>query len=340
MTTRKTTIVQNTTPKVQPYRLISQSAFTLISVWIGVDFYFFIRFLATNGLHGSAYRPAGVEAYLPISSLMSFVYFLQTGSIHGIHPAGFLIFSGIIIMSFVLGKSFCSWVCPVGFISDMVGDFGKKLLKKNFTMPRWADFPMRSLKYLLLLFFFTTIITMSVPQLLLFLNSDYNIIADIKLYEFFRYLSSFSIVVLTVLLLLSIPFRNFWCRYLCPYGALLGLAGLLSILKIRRNAPTCIDCKLCDKACPSSIIISKANYVVSDECTSCLQCVDVCPVDETLDIRPIGAKKKINSLYMSIAAVMILCGIILYGIMSHTWKSSVQNEKFIELYNSRDFIGH
>lgn len=340
MTPRKTTILKNTDKDVQRLRLSSQIVFTLISIWIGIEFYLFTAYLESHGVHGSSYRPAGVEAYLPISALMSLVYFFQTGAIHQVHPAGFFIFSGILLMSFILGKSFCSWVCPVGFVSDLIGEFGKKLFKRNFKLPRWADYPLRSLKYLLLFFFASTILAMSVPQLAAFLESDYNIIADIKLFDFFRYLSPFSIVILTVLILLSIPVKNFWCRYLCPYGALLGLTGLLSVLKIKRTAQTCIDCGLCDKACPSSITVSKTKYVLSDECTSCMQCVDVCPVKDTLNIHPVAVPKKLNKFTVSIIAVLVFCAMMFFGILTRQWNSHIPVAKYMELYESKDGIGH
>ena len=340
MIPRQTTVTKNTDRKVQHLRLSAQILFAIISLWIGIEFYLFVVFLETNGLHGSSYRPAGVEAYLPISSLMSLVYFIQTGIVHNVHPAGFFLFSGVLLMSFLLGKSFCSWVCPVGFVSDLIGDFGKKLFKKNFKLPRWADYPLRSLKYLLLFFFVSTILSMSVRELAMFLGSDYNIIADIKLFDFFRYLSPFSIIVLTILVLLSIPIRNFWCRYPCPYGALLGIAGLLSFLKIRRSAQTCIDCKLCDRVCPSSITVSKANYVISDECTSCMQCIDACPVSDTLNIHPVTVYKKFNTFIIAVIAVLIFCAMMFWGIFTRQWDSNIPASKYMELYNAKDNISH
>jgi polyferredoxin len=291
-------------------------------------------------VHGSSYRPSGVEAYLPISSLMSLVYFLRTGMVHQIHPAGFFIFTGILLMSLFLGKSFCSWVCPVGFISDLIGDFGKKLFGKNVKLPRWADYPLRSLKYILLLFFVSTIISLRSQQLAMFLDSDYNVIADIKLFDFFRYLSEFSIIVLTILVVLSIPIKNFWCRYLCPYGALLGLTSLLSVLKIRRHAPTCIDCKLCDNVCPSSIKVSKVKHVLSDECTSCLQCVDVCPMTDTLSIHPVNLKKKLHTAVISVIAVLVLVAMMFFGYITHRWNNNIPVSRYMELYGNRDAISH
>jgi len=157
-------------------------------------------------------------------------------------------------MSFFFGKSFCSWVCPVGFISELIGDFGQKIFKRKLKLPKFLDIPLRSLKYILLGFFIYSIFfLMSQVAVKAFLNSDYNLISDVKMYYFFADISRFSLIVISALFILSIFIRNFWCRFLCPYGALLGIVALLSPLKIKRNKVSCIDCGLCAKACPSSI---------------------------------------------------------------------------------------
>ena len=137
-------------------------------------------------------------------------------------------------------KSFCSWLCPVGPFG-ILGRLGKKLFRRNLLLPRWLDIPLRGLKYLLLGFFVFIIASMSAAA---FRNSSapYGIIADVKMLNFFRNMSGTAGIVIAALVLLSILVQNVWCRYLCPYGALMGLASLLSPLKIRRNAAACIDC--------------------------------------------------------------------------------------------------
>ena len=68
-----------------------------------------------------------------------------------------------------------------------------------------------------------------------FMHTSYGLIADVKMLNFFREMGETAAIVLAALVLLSILVENFWCRYLCPYGALMGLASLLSPLKIRRD---------------------------------------------------------------------------------------------------------
>src|SRR5512141_2577402 len=120
----KKKIIRNTEKPIQKYRFMVQSAFMLLCIWIGIEFYMFVHYLSTGGQAAFYSRPAGVDGFLPISSFMSFYLFLKTGIIHNAHPAGMMIFAAIILVSFVFGKAFCSWLCPVGFISEMIADFG------------------------------------------------------------------------------------------------------------------------------------------------------------------------------------------------------------------------
>ena len=128
----KKKIIRNIENPIQKYRFIIQSAFVVLCIWIGVEFFLFTRYLQTNGAVEYFHRPPGVDGFLPISSLMSFYLFLTTGEIHPAHPAGLFIFLAIVLVSLIFGKSFCSWLCPIGYISELVGDFGEKLLKKIF----------------------------------------------------------------------------------------------------------------------------------------------------------------------------------------------------------------
>jgi NAD-dependent dihydropyrimidine dehydrogenase PreA subunit len=208
-------------------------------------------------------------------------------------------------------------------------------------MPRILDYPLRSLKYLILAFFAHSIFfSMSELALKYFLDSPYNIISDVKMYYFFAEISQFSIIVIAVLFLLSIVFRNFWCRYLCPYGALLGIFTILSPLKIKRNKESCIDCNLCSKACPSFIKVNKVSTVISDECSTCMSCVDVCPVENTLDLKPILGKKKFSKKWIAAAIVTIYFAIISAGMISGYWQNDVNKEEYLRLYEQKGSIDH
>ncbi|MDQ7816351.1 MAG: 4Fe-4S binding protein [Melioribacteraceae bacterium] len=341
----KKTIIKNLEKPVQKYRFVIQAVFALLCIWIGIEFFMFIKYLETGEAAGSAHRPAGVEGFLPISALMSIYNFFITGEIHPVHPAGFFILLAIVVVSFLIGKSFCSWICPIGFLSELVGDFGDKIYKKIFKrrvkLPKLLDYPLRSLKYLLLGFFvYAIFFSMTATALQFFLNSSYNKVADIKMWYFFADISRFSLIVIALLFVLSIFIRNFWCRYLCPYGALLGIISFLSPTKIKREPKSCIDCNLCAKACPSFIKVDKVITVRSDECTMCLSCVDACPVADTLEVKTKIIERKISKKYIVYAIAGIYVIITGIGILSGNWNNNISKEEYLILHKNIDKLGH
>ncbi|MBZ0200619.1 MAG: 4Fe-4S binding protein [Ignavibacteriaceae bacterium] len=338
----KKKVIKNIEKPVQKYRFIIQLLFALLCIWIGIEFFMFIKFLQSGGAAAFYSRPPGVDGFLPISSLMSFYVYITTGQIHHAHPAGMFIFLSIILMSLLFGKSFCSWLCPVGFLSELIGDFGKKIFKKNLKLPKFLDYPLRSIKYLLLGFlFYAVFFLMTDIAVSAFLDSPYNLVSDIKMYYFFADLSRTSLIVVASIFLLSIPIRGFWCRYLCPYGALLGLMNFLSPIKIKRNPVSCIDCSLCTKACSSSIKVEKVKTVWSDECTSCMSCVDACPVADTLQLELITpGKKKINKKYVAIGVVSIFLLITGFAMLTGNWDNNISKEQYIEYHNELNSLGH
>lgn len=181
---------------------------------------------------------------------------------------------------------------------------------------------------------------MSEAALKVFLDSPYNKISDVKMYYFFAHISQFSLIVIGVLFFLSIVIRNFWCRYLCPYGALLGIISFLSPNKIKRNTDTCIDCGLCNKVCASSIKVDKVKTVYSDECTSCFNCVDACPVADTLSVQSALTKKKVDKKYIAFGIVAIYFIIISLGMLTGNWKGNTSREEYLINYQSIESIGH
>ena len=308
-----------------------QVGFASLCVWIGVEFYFFVKYLDSGGLAGSSYRPPGVEGFLPIGSLMGLYHFFLSGEIHPVHPAGMFILTAVVTVSLVFGKSFCSWICPVGLISETLGNLGDKLFGRRIKLPRWLDYPLRSIKYLLLGFFVYSIFFLMTPAALVsFLDSPYNVVADIKMYYFFADVSRLTLVVILTLFILSIVIRNFWCRYLCPYGALLGILSLLSLSRIKRNAVNCTNCGECAGACPSFIKVNQVRTVVSDECTSCLKCVDSCPVPQTLALKSLVTGWVVPGRLVALGVVGIFVLIAGVGMATGHWHSSTTTEEYLE----------
>ena len=210
----------------------------------GYRFYLFVEHFKGRGEFVE--RPELVEAFLPIGALMSLKVWLMGGSINSTHPAALMILVAALLCSVLLMKSFCGWICPVGALSELMHKIGRLVLGRNPRIHPYIDYPLRTLKYALLGFFLYIILyRMDAWAIAEFMSSPYWRVADVKMLYFFTDMSRTSVIVLVVLGALSLVFKNFWCRYLCPYGALTGLLGIFSPLKVTRNEEKCINCHKC-----------------------------------------------------------------------------------------------
>ena len=323
-----------------------QAAFLLLNLYLGTQFYFWVRQFETGGSATSVARPAGVEGWLPIAALMNLKYLLLTGHVPTLHPAGLFLLISFLAMSFLFRKAFCSWLCPVGTLSEYLWQLGRKLFRRNFHLPVWLDAFLRGLKYLLLGFFVWAVSSMAVDELAAFMNSPYGVIADVKMLNFFRHIGQTGAIILGVLAVASLFIQNFWCRYLCPYGALLGITSLISPARIRRNPETCIDCAKCAKACPSNLPVDRLVTIKSAECTGCLECVAVCPAKDTLNLsfpaipKLVPSAPRISTWAMAAGIAVLFFGIVGFAKTSGYWDSHVSNATYQQLVPHADEARH
>jgi polyferredoxin len=311
----------------QPRRLF-QLAALLITLAIGLQFYLYVRQSAGSG-EITIQRPAGVEGFLPIGALMGWKRFLLTGQWDPVHPAAMVILGWAVGLSLLLRKSFCGWFCPIGTISEACWRLGRRRLGRNWRPPAWLDIPLRGLKYLLLGFFIWVIATMSVAEIAAFMHSPYYKLSDVKMLHFFTRMSALTAVVLLFLLVFSLVVKNFWCRYLCPYGALLGLAAMAGPTRIRRDEDLCIACRRCDQACPSHLPVSKKKMIHSPECSGCMDCVSDCPVRGSLALSTSGLHRHFWSPVKAGVCIALFFVLTLYGAaISGLWRSGISDLEF------------
>jgi polyferredoxin len=308
-----------------------QLAFLLLNVYLGATFYVWVRQFEAGGHAVGVARPAGVEGWLPIAGMMNSKYWLSTGHVPMMHPAAMFLLVTFLAMAFLLRKAFCGWLCPIGTLSEYLWRAGRKLFGSNPRLPRWLDLPLRGLKYLLLGFFVWAVSSMSAAEIASFMRSPYGVIADVKMLNFFRFLGETGLIVIGVLVLASTLVQNFWCRYLCPYGALLGLTSFFSPLRIRREASACIDCAKCAKACPSALPVDKLVSIKSAECTGCLECVAVCPAQGALRISLPRQSSGLPAWAMAAGIAALFFGIVGYAKTAGHWNSPVPRSVYVEL---------
>ena len=332
-----------------------QAAFLLLNIWVGGIFYFWVRQFEPGGVASSLDRPAGVEGWLPIAGLMNLRYFVLSHRVPEIHPAAMFLLIAFLAMAFLFRKAFCSWLCPVGTISEYLWRAGQKIFRRSFHLPRWLDLALRSLKYLLLGFFVWAVASMAADEVSAFMSSPYGIVADVRMLNFFRHIGETAAIVLGLLVVASLFIQNFWCRYLCPYGALLGIVSLASPARIRRNVDSCIDCAKCAKACPSALPVDKLITIKSAECTGCLECVAVCPAQDTLNFtlpqivlpQNLGQGRRETTRVATIPVWAMAAGIaaLFFGVVGFAkttghWNSHVPRDVYEQLVPHVDEVQH
>ena len=347
---RKKLIRRRKPDLTQKIRRWVQWAFLALNVWIGAQFYLWVRYFERGGHAVYVSRPPGVEGWLPIAGLMNLKYLLVTGDVPSIHPAAMFLLMAFLAISILMKKAFCSWLCPIGTLSESLWQLGRKIFKKSLCVPRWLDLPLRSLKYLILGFFGFFIAVMPAQQIAGFMQSPYAMVADVKMLNFFLYMGETAAILLLALVVLSVVIENFWCRYLCPYGALMGLASVLSPVKIRRDQEACIDCGKCSKACPSHLAVDQLVQIRSVECTACMECVAVCPAENALQFAMAPAKsadvatrwkgRVVGPVALAAVLAVLFLGTVAIAKASGHWQTHVPRAVYMNLVPHASELTH
>lgn len=328
-----------TLKKVFPLRLASQLFFLGLILLAGLEFHYFVAAAMDGG--PLPRRPAGVEGFLPISSLMSLRLLAQTGEVHPAHPAGLFILLGALAMSFAAVKSFCSWLCPFGLLSEVLWSLRRRISGRFSRPPAWLHYPLSSLKYLLLGFFaWAVFLSMDLPALRAFLDGDYNLIADAKMYFFFADLSALAAAVIAALLALSFIVPYFWCRYLCPYGALLVPVSLAGPLRVRRDPGACTSCGRCARACPQAIAVDKAGAVYSENCNACGRCLDACPEPGALEFKGPGGRWRLRPALLPLATALVFLAAVWLAMLSGHWRAGVPDADYAAALRGHETLSH
>lgn len=231
--------------------------------------------LCVPGLN--CYSCPGALYACPIGSLQAV---LDSGSFRvSCYVFGFL-------MAFVtlLGRFICGWMCPFGFVQDLLHKIPLKSRQKNMPGDRY----LRKLKYVILLMFvlilpyFVKDGTAGVPWFCKWICPSGTLLGGIPLVIANSGIRSCAAVLfrwktwlLFVIIFLSIKYSRPFCKYLCPLGALYGVFNPISFYRLKVDQEACVKCGACQKACPMDVKTWETPN--SAECIRCGQCVAACP---------------------------------------------------------------
>jgi len=204
-----------------------------------------------------------------------------------------------IIFALIFGRAFCGYICPFGALQELMG----KISKKKFRVPEKADKTLRYLKYAVLAF--VTVMAWVTATIWISPYDPWTAFAHIWTGKKIFTEMGIGFIILIIILAASVFVDRFFCKYLCPAGAVYGLASKISPCKIKREQ--CSSCGQCVKACPMNIEVSKTNKITSSECIACCQCVAACPSKKSV-LRMTVFGKSVNSL-----VIIILVAVIFFG---------------------------
>ena len=239
--------------------------------------------LAEAGIGIPFLSEASLHALCPFGGVVTLYNLATLGTfIQKIHMSAVILMAIVFILAVLFGPVFCGWVCPLGSIQEWFGKIGRKVIRKKYNhfVPMKLDKVLRYLRYVVLIW--VVFVTA---------RSGYLLFSDIDPYNaLFTFWSDEvaipSLIILAVTLILSLFVERPWCKYACPYGALLGLSNKIRIFKIRRAPATCINCKKCDHGCPMNIHVSQKEKVTDPQCISCYECTSErsCPIPDTVNM--------------------------------------------------------
>jgi polyferredoxin len=225
-----------------------------------------------------------VEASCPFGAIETAASLLTGGAFLRNLSSSNLIALGVVLASgAALGRLFCGWACPIGALQDGLAGLSRRIYGRRgaypWRVPRWLDRPLRWLKVLVLGWLLWASVGATAPPLAAF--CPYR-----TLFEF-GFFSLFSTGVMVTLALLSMIVERFWCRYLCPLGALLTPFNRFSPWRPRVNKSACRRCGRCETICPAGIdpVNDGATH---PECLRCYACADGCRVAGAVSVSARG----------------------------------------------------
>lgn len=239
-----------------------------------------IKYLKAQGVAISL-PEMSLHAVCPFGGVVTVYEYITTGGlVPKLHTSALILMSLGFVVAFLFGPIFCGYFCPLGTWQEWIGKLGRKLFGKKFNrmIPPKVDRFLRYLRYIVL-----AMVVWKTASAVKLVFTDVD--PYYALFNFYTGEAALSaMLVLGVVTVLSLFVERPWCKYLCPYGALLGLFNLIRVFPIRRREKSCIQCKKCDAACPMNIPISATGAIRDHQCITCHECISglACPVEDTV----------------------------------------------------------
>lgn len=186
----------------------------------------------------------------------------------------FAVIAGLLVLTLIFGRIYCSVICPLGVMQDVFGWVGKRFKKNRYTSSKahnWLRYSVLAMFIIAMLLGAASFVALLAPY------SAYGRIAhSLTLPE--NSLGVMVVAGVTAVVLFVLAFRGgrTYCNNICPVGTVLGFFARFSLFKIVINTSKCVGCTLCAKNCKASCINAKEHKIDYSRCVVCGDCIEKC----------------------------------------------------------------
>jgi len=222
----------------------------------------------------NCYSCPGARFSCPIGSLQAVLG--KRNNYFSFYVIGFLVLMGILF-----GRFICGFLCPFGFVQDMIAKISKKKYKalKLFKYIKYINLV---LLVILLPLFFTNSVGVGTPYFCKYVcpvgtleGGIFLVAVNSALRNTIGFLYYYKVTMLIAILVSSVFIYRPFCKVLCPLGALYALFNRISLVNIKFEMYACVSCGKCEKTCQMDVVpFIDANNM---ECIRCGKCIKACP---------------------------------------------------------------
>lgn len=190
-----------------------------------------------------------------------------------------ILFLGSMIITILTGRFFCGFLCSFGAMGDFLWFLSKKTGNKGLKVNEKADAWLKNLKYVILVFIIFGIWTFHIGGLDNMTGpwAVFGMYSKIGSWPSVRYLFTIGGFLLLLIIIGSFLVERFFCRYLCPLGAVFAIMSRFRLFRIKKDRSKCGSCRLCTSKCSMGIPLYQYDTVTSGECIDCFECTAGCP---------------------------------------------------------------
>ena len=184
---------------------------------------------------------------------------------------------GILLLTFVFGRIYCSVICPMGVFQDSINWLsslrkGKKRRFRFTPEKKWLRWSVLALTVLAIVFGIQVFVAIIAPY-----SAYGRIVRSIVAHDNITLVAVAAVTLIVIFILAWIGGRTY-CNTICPVGTTLGLFSRFSLFKISIDESKCVECHGCEKACKASCIDSNTRTIDYSRCVDCFDCIKNCKV--------------------------------------------------------------